>query len=77
MSNKIKTLEKAGNKIIIDPNILPKEERRFLIDFIEFLAKKRAEKKVFKKIAKPKIKFKDWILNVKGKLDREEIYEHL
>lgn len=71
------TLEKTNNKITIDPKILPEEERKFLVDFIEFLAKKRSEKKIPKKTAKSKIKFKDWALSVKGKLSRTEIYEYL
>ena len=77
MSNQSKILEKIDNKIIIDPKILPYEERKFLIDFIEFLIKRRAEEKILKKIAKPEIKFKDWTLNIKSRLNRKEIYDYL
>lgn len=71
------TTNKTNNKIIIDPKIIPEEERKFLFDFIDFLEKRRSEKKILKKIAKPKIKFKEWALKVRGKLSRADIYEYL
>ena len=67
-----KTLERINNKIIIDTKLLPREESEVLIDFIEFLLKR---KRVEKRGIGPKIKFKEWPLNAKGKLSRREIYE--
>ncbi|PIS39717.1 MAG: hypothetical protein COT33_00525 [Candidatus Nealsonbacteria bacterium CG08_land_8_20_14_0_20_38_20] len=78
MRNQNKTLERMGNKIIIDTENLPKDGERVLTDLIEILIKKRIQKKkVFKKIKKPEIKFRDWVLNTRRKLTREEIYDHL
>lgn len=62
---------------VIDMRDLPKEDVRFVENFVELLRKKeRLEYKPNVKKEK-KIKFAEWDLKTKGKLGRDEIYDYL
>lgn len=61
---------------VIDVRDLPKEDIRFVENFVELLRKK--DHLEYKQEPKnKKIKFAEWNLAVKGKIGRDEIYDHL
>lgn len=57
---------------IIDIHDLKLEEMKLVEEFVEFLKNRQK-----KKNKEEKIKFANWLLKVKGKLTRKEIYDYL
>ena len=60
----------------IDVHDLPENEVRFVKELVELLREKKQETKKDGE-ASEEINFATWPLRVKGKLTREEIYDHL
>ncbi len=61
-------------KKVIDVRDLADEEARMIRQFVDFL---RRKKEPATRRKEEKIAFRSWPLKVRGKLTREEIYEHL
>ncbi len=73
MKTNYKIKERKPRKVI-DIRDLADEDARLIKQFVDFLRRKKEP--VSKKKAE-KIAFRSWPLKVRGKLTREEIYEHL